>query len=73
MTELEPTPEVPDNTSIREVLFPDRIKDALFASGSVPWVFIRDSRFSTWLLSSRQQQVEFAYVSLSPACSSHFR
>jgi hypothetical protein len=33
MSELEPTPELPDNISIREVLFPDRIKDALFAAG----------------------------------------
>ena len=32
MSELEPTPELPDNISIREVL-PDRIKDALFAAG----------------------------------------
>ena len=33
MSELEPTPELPDNTAIREVRFPDRIKDALFAAG----------------------------------------
>ena len=33
MGELEPTPELPDNTPTREVRFPDRIKDALFASG----------------------------------------
>jgi hypothetical protein len=33
MSELEPTPELPDNMSIREVRFPDRIKDALFAAG----------------------------------------
>jgi DNA-directed RNA polymerase alpha subunit len=33
MSELEPTPELPDNTPIREVRFPDRIKDALFAAG----------------------------------------
>ena len=33
MSELEPTPELPDNISIREVLFPARIKDALFAAG----------------------------------------
>lgn len=33
MSELEPTPELPDNTPIREVRFPDRIKSALFAAG----------------------------------------
>lgn len=33
MSELEPTPELPDDTPIREVHFPTRIKDALFASG----------------------------------------
>jgi DNA-directed RNA polymerase alpha subunit len=33
MSELEPTPELPDNTPIREVQFPTRIKDALFAAG----------------------------------------
>jgi DNA-directed RNA polymerase alpha subunit len=33
MSELEPTPELPDNTPIREVRFPTRIKNALFASG----------------------------------------
>jgi DNA-directed RNA polymerase alpha subunit len=33
MSELEPTPELPDNTPIREVHLPPRIKDALFAAG----------------------------------------
>jgi DNA-directed RNA polymerase alpha subunit len=33
MSELEPTPELPDNTPTREVRFPPRIKDALFAAG----------------------------------------
>ena len=33
MSELEPTPELPDNTPIREVYFPTRIKNALFAAG----------------------------------------
>ena len=33
MSELEPTPELPDSTPIREVRFPNRIKDALFAAG----------------------------------------
>jgi hypothetical protein len=33
MSELESTPELPDNTPIREVRFPTRIKDALFAAG----------------------------------------
>ena len=33
MSEIDPTPELPDNTPIREVRFPDRIKDALFAAG----------------------------------------
>jgi DNA-directed RNA polymerase alpha subunit len=33
MSELEPTPELPDDTSIRELRFPERIKDALFAAG----------------------------------------
>lgn len=32
MSELEPTPELPDDTPIREVRFPTRIKDALFAA-----------------------------------------
>jgi DNA-directed RNA polymerase alpha subunit len=30
---LRPTPELPDNTPTREVRFPARIKDALFAAG----------------------------------------
>jgi DNA-directed RNA polymerase alpha subunit len=33
MSELESTPELPDNMSIREVRFPDRIKSALFGAG----------------------------------------
>jgi DNA-directed RNA polymerase alpha subunit len=33
MSELEPTPELPDMTPIREVRFPGRIKNALFAAG----------------------------------------
>jgi DNA-directed RNA polymerase alpha subunit len=33
MSELEATPELPDDTSIREVHLPSRIKDALFAAG----------------------------------------
>jgi DNA-directed RNA polymerase alpha subunit len=33
MSELEPTPELPDNVPIREVQFPTRIKNALFAAG----------------------------------------
>ena len=33
MSELEPTPELPDNMPIREVRFPTQIKDALFAAG----------------------------------------
>jgi hypothetical protein len=33
MSELEPTPELPDNMPIREVRFPTQIKDALFATG----------------------------------------
>jgi DNA-directed RNA polymerase alpha subunit len=33
MSELEPTPELPDNTPIREVQFPARIKEMLFAAG----------------------------------------
>ena len=33
MSELEPTPELPDDTPIREVQFPTRIKNALFAAG----------------------------------------
>jgi hypothetical protein len=33
MSELEPTPELPDETPVREIRFPTRIKDALFASG----------------------------------------
>jgi hypothetical protein len=33
MSELEPTPELPDDTPIREVHFPPRINDALFAAG----------------------------------------
>ena len=33
MSELEPTPELPDNTPIREVRFPRRIREALFAAG----------------------------------------
>ena len=33
MSELEPTPELPDDTPIREVQLPTRIKNALFAAG----------------------------------------
>jgi Bacterial RNA polymerase, alpha chain C terminal domain len=33
MSELVPTPELPDDTPIREVSFPPRIKDALSAAG----------------------------------------
>ena len=33
MSELEPTPELPDTTPIREVRFQSRIKNALFAAG----------------------------------------
>ena len=33
MSELEPTPELPDDIAIRDVRFPTRIKDALFAGG----------------------------------------
>jgi DNA-directed RNA polymerase alpha subunit len=33
MSELEPTPELPDMTSTREVRFPLQIKNALFAAG----------------------------------------
>jgi len=33
MSEIEPTPELPDNTPTREVQFPTRIKNALFAAG----------------------------------------
>jgi DNA-directed RNA polymerase alpha subunit len=33
MSELEPTPGLPDNMSIREVRFPAQIRDALFAAG----------------------------------------
>lgn len=33
MSELEPTPDLPDNISLREVRFPTRMKKALFATG----------------------------------------
>jgi len=33
MSELEPTPELPDSTPIREVRFPTHIREALFAAG----------------------------------------
>jgi hypothetical protein len=33
MSELEPTPELPDTTPTREVRFPLPIKNALFAAG----------------------------------------
>jgi DNA-directed RNA polymerase alpha subunit len=33
MSELEPTPELPDNTPIREVQLPPRIKDVLSGAG----------------------------------------
>jgi hypothetical protein len=33
IVELEPTPELPDETPIRDVNFPARIKNALFPSG----------------------------------------
>lgn len=33
MSELEPTRELPDDKPIREVQFPTRVKDALFAAG----------------------------------------
>ena len=34
MNELEPAPELPDDTSIRSVRLPPRIKDALSATGA---------------------------------------
>ena len=33
MSELDPTPGLPDDMPIREVRFPAQIKDALFAAG----------------------------------------
>jgi DNA-directed RNA polymerase alpha subunit len=33
MSELDPTPGLPDNMPIREVRFPAQIKDALFGAG----------------------------------------
>jgi hypothetical protein len=33
MSALKPTPELPDDTPTREVDFPTRIKNALFAAG----------------------------------------
>jgi len=33
MSELEPTPELPDKTPTREVRFPARMKNALFKAG----------------------------------------
>jgi DNA-directed RNA polymerase alpha subunit len=33
MSELDPTPELPDDTAVREVRFPTRIKSALFEAG----------------------------------------
>ena len=33
MSKLEATPELPDNTPIREIRFPTRIENALFAAG----------------------------------------
>lgn len=33
MSELDPTPELPDKMSIREVRFPTQIRDALLAAG----------------------------------------
>ena len=33
MSELEPTPELPDNMPVRDVRFPTQIKSALFAAG----------------------------------------
>ena len=33
MSELEPTPELPDGTAISKIRFPQHIKDALFAAG----------------------------------------
>ena len=33
MSELEPTPGLPANMSIREIRFPAQIRDALFAAG----------------------------------------
>jgi hypothetical protein len=44
MSELEPTPERPDDTSIRKVRFPERIKDALFAAGLKTVGEVRESR-----------------------------
>jgi DNA-directed RNA polymerase alpha subunit len=33
MSELEPTPQLPDDTPLREIRFPTRIANALFAAG----------------------------------------
>jgi len=33
MSELDPTPELPNDTPLRQMRFPTRIKNALFAAG----------------------------------------
>ena len=43
MSELEPTPELPDDTPIREVRFPTRINNALFAAGLKTVGEVRDT------------------------------
>jgi hypothetical protein len=43
MSELEPTPELPDDTPVRQVQFPTRIKNALFAAGLKTVGEVRDT------------------------------
>ena len=49
MSELEPTPELPDATAIREVRFATRIKNALFAAGLKTVGQVREISDEAWL------------------------
>jgi DNA-directed RNA polymerase alpha subunit len=62
MSELEPTPELPDDTPIREVRFPTRIKDALFAAGLKTVGEVRETSDETLLSLQDVGQSSVAYL-----------
>ena len=62
MSELEPTPELPDTTPIREVKFPGRIKNALFAADLKTVGEVRDTPDDALLALSDFGEVAIAHL-----------
>ena len=71
MSELEPTPELPDNTPVREVQFPDRIKDALFAAGIKTVGEVRETSDDTLVALPDIGDVSLAYLRETLGLPSH--